>query len=469
MKPCNSPHEPPRHAVLLEAVTNFFATPRACKPCWILKRLARAESSTGVIPSSAALAIAAKCRAELFDRKIARGCRSGRESAIPLVQAAERPGRRTTTKTPLILCTGARPVRTPSTPESVLQLRERSALIDAELKQLCAALAKLADAHRATPIVGRTWMQQAVPTTLGMKFAGWLDALFAIATSRSKLNNVVSCCNSAAPSVLSRRWALTAKRSPKISAAELKLPLPQISWHSHRDRIGEIATTLGLLTGTLGKIARDISLHSQTEIAELREPARQAAAALPPCRTSATPSLAPSLSQRRYAFPVLVSTMLCAMVQEDERGARRLARRMGNPAGNWSASLAALCTTSPSCCPAWNDAARMRENLEITQRPYFRRSHHCSRLSEKIESLPPLTSSLRGLPSNGESVTKNLAAKFVLPKIRKSTNHLSTLSPSRQTLRSCRNYLGQRRANIETVLSAVIQQPRSDTHSDVTG
>src|ERR1019366_4987406 len=91
-------------------------------------------------------------------------------------------------------------------------------------------------------------------------------------------------------------------------------------WHSQRDRVAEAATTLGLCTGTLGKMARDISLHMQTEIAEGFEPAgggRGGASTMPHKRTpvSAAVVLAPATR-----VPGLVSTMLSAMVREDERG-----------------------------------------------------------------------------------------------------------------------------------------------------
>ena len=61
----------------------------------------------------------------------------------------------------------------------------------------------------------------------------------------------------------------------KYLSEQLELALPDMPWHSHRDRMAEVATTLGLMVGTLGKIARDIALHAQTEIGEVFEPAEQ--------------------------------------------------------------------------------------------------------------------------------------------------------------------------------------------------
>ena len=101
---------------------------------------------------------------------------------------------------------------------------------------------------------------------------------------------------------------------------ELHLAVPALPWHAHRDRVGELATTLGLLTGTLGKIARDISLHTQTEVGELFEPAaegRGGSSTMPHKRNPVTSAVTLAAATR---MPGLVSTILSAMVQEQERG-----------------------------------------------------------------------------------------------------------------------------------------------------
>ena len=92
-------------------------------------------------------------------------------------------------------------------------------------------------------------------------------------------------------------------------------------WHTQRDRVAEVATTLGLLVGTLGKIARDVSLLMQTEVGEAFEPAapgRGGSSTMPHKRNPGR--LARSCWPRRMRVPALVSTMLAAMVQEHERG-----------------------------------------------------------------------------------------------------------------------------------------------------
>jgi 3-carboxy-cis,cis-muconate cycloisomerase len=106
----------------------------------------------------------------------------------------------------------------------------------------------------------------------------------------------------------------------ELVARRLDLGLPELPWHAHRDRVVEVATTLGLVTGTLGKIARDIALLSQSEIAEVAEPAspgRGGSSSLPQKRNPVGSAVVLAAATR---IPPLVSTLLAAMPQEHERG-----------------------------------------------------------------------------------------------------------------------------------------------------
>src|SRR5262249_2893559 len=152
----------------------------------------------------------------------------------------------------------------------------------------------------------------------------------------------------------------------KNLAEELGLSLPDVPWHSHRDRMAEVATTLGLAVGTLGKISRDMALHTQTEIAELFEPAgegRGRSSTMPHKRNPVMCAAGLSAAART---PGLVSTMLAAMVQEEERG-------LGGWHAEWEtqpeiARLAAgaahiMADTVPRL---EIDEERMRQNLDLT-------------------------------------------------------------------------------------------------------
>src|SRR5262249_43008334 len=127
--------------------------------------------------------------------------------------------------------------------------------------------------HRLTPVAGRTWLQHATPVTFGLKVAGWLSA---VERHRARLCAV-------RPRALALQFGGAAGTLAALGehglavaaalAAGPRLTLPDLPWHAHRDRLAEVATTLGLLVGTLGKVARDIALMGQTEVGEVAEPA----------------------------------------------------------------------------------------------------------------------------------------------------------------------------------------------------
>jgi 3-carboxy-cis,cis-muconate cycloisomerase len=328
--------------------------------------LARAEARLGVIPKSSAAPIASKCRAGLIDTPLlaSSAARAG-NLAIPLVKQL--------TELVAIEDAGAaRYVHWGATSQDaidtgfVLQLRPALDKLEAEMDRLADSLARLAKKHRATPVAARTWMQQALPTTFGFIVAGWLDALL---RNRERLHEagkrgIVLQFGGAAGTLaaLEDHGIEVAKALGK----ELSLPVPDVSWHSHRDRIAEVATALGLCTGTLGKIARDISLHTQTEIGEIFEPGgegRGGSSTLPHKRNPVTCAVVLAAAIR---VPGLVSTILSAMIQEEERG-------LGGWHAEWETmpeligiAGGALHHLADSIHGLEIDKAKMRENLEIT-------------------------------------------------------------------------------------------------------
>src|ERR1035438_6139543 len=329
--------------------------------------LARAEARAGLIPSSAAAAIAAKCKSELFDVvEIARGARLAGNVALPILK----------TLTALVAQTdedAGRYVHWGATSQDaldtgcVLQLRQAFKIIAGDLDRLARVLVDLAKQHRSTIVVGRTWMQQALPTTFGAKVAGWLDAVDRHrARLRETRQRVLVLQFGGAVGTL----AALGERGDEVTknlADELALQSPEIPWHSHRDRMAEVATTLGLCVGTLGKIAKDISLHSQTEVAEVFEPSekgRGGSSTMPHKRNPVASAVVLSAATR---VPGLVSTMLAAMPQEHERG-------LGGWHAEWetlpeivSLSAGALRLMADIVPKLEIDAERMRENLEATR------------------------------------------------------------------------------------------------------
>ena len=328
--------------------------------------LARAEARAGVIPASATAPIAAKCQAELFDLEaLAQAAAHAGNLAIPMVKQL----------TAIVAAEdkeGARFVHWGATSQDaidtgfVLQARRALELIARELERLSEILAQLAQQHRATTLVGHTWMQQALPTTLGLRVAGWLDAVdrhrvrLAATQGRALALQFGGAVGTLA--ALGDKGMLIAK----ALGEELKLAVPEVPWHSHRDRMAEIAATLGLCVGTLGKVARDLSLQAQTEVAEMFEPAgsgRGGSSTMPHKRNPVTAAAVLAAATR---VPALVAAMLTAMVQEQERG-------LGGWHAEWETlpeiiglTAGALHLLADTIEHLDINAQQMRANLEVT-------------------------------------------------------------------------------------------------------
>ncbi len=248
----------------------------------------------------------------------------------------------------------------------VLELR---AAIDALLADLDAAVkgfTALAGRHRRTLSVARTLMQHALPMPFGLKLAGYAAAL---ARSRERLirlrrEALVLQFGGAAGTlaVLGEHGFAVSERL----AAVLNLTLPDAPWHSHRDRLAEIAACFGILTGTCGKIARDVSLMMQTEVGEAFEPAapgRGTSSTLPHKRNPV--GAAAALSAATIA-PNLVATLIAAQVQEHERA-------VGGWHTDWMTFPALALVTSGALSAVVEiaeglevDVERLRANLEMT-------------------------------------------------------------------------------------------------------
>jgi 3-carboxy-cis,cis-muconate cycloisomerase len=329
--------------------------------------LANAEARINVIPSEHAAAINEKCRAELFDvSALSKAAAQAGNVAIPLVKAL----------TALVARdndTAARSVHWGATSQDaidtglVLQLRLALDFFDAELQKLSKICAHHADQHRHTIMAGRTWLLHATPITFGLKAAGWLSAIerhrARIADCRARVLMIQFGGAAGTLASLGERGLDVANEL----AQELKLALPDMPWHSQRDNLVEIASILGMLTGTLGKIARDVSLMMQTEIGEAHEAAvegRGGSSTMPHKRNPVSCAVILAAATR---MPGLVSTMHSAMTQEHERG-------LGGWHAEWQ-TLPQICQLAAGALEHANqmlqgleiNTARMRANLDLTQ------------------------------------------------------------------------------------------------------
>ncbi len=291
--------------------------------------LARAQASAGLIPEAAAQSIAGTCKVELFDvAKIVRESGRAGSIAIPLVKALRE-------TVGLFNKEAAGFVHFGSTSQDVidtaLSLVTRNALdlIEADIRKTVAALLVLARRHAADPVLARTLMQPASVTSFGFKCAGWAAPL---ARSLQRLqvagHNALAVQLGGAVGTLAQMNG----KGPQIMAhmaADLKLKPSAFAWHTQRDEWVALGCELGLLVGSLGKIARDISLMGQYEVGELAEPAepgRGGSSAMPHKRNPVACMVALAAAQRA---PQRVAALLATMAQEHERAL-----------GSWQAELA---------------------------------------------------------------------------------------------------------------------------------
>jgi 3-carboxy-cis,cis-muconate cycloisomerase len=235
--------------------------------------LARAQSRLGIIPEKAAHEIERQCRIENID--LARLKQQTERIGYPILGVVQQI---------IGLCAdglgewchwGATTQDITDT-AAIMQIRAALELVEKDMEAIAAALADLSRRYRDTPMAGRSNLQQAVPLTFGFKTAALLGAM---QRHRERLAQL-------RPRVLVGEFggavgtlASLGADGLKVQAAmmeELGLGQPDIAWHTVRDRIGEVACFLGLLTGTLGKISMDVKLLMQTEVAEVYEPFHEA-------------------------------------------------------------------------------------------------------------------------------------------------------------------------------------------------
>ena len=328
--------------------------------------LARAETATGVIPASAAGPIAKACKASAFDlAALAEAAAPSGNLAIPLVKVL-------TAEVAKADADAARYVHWGATSQDVidtagmLTLRAAIDALPPDLDRAIAGFAKLARQHRNTAAVARTWLQHALPMPFGLKLAEYAAALHRSRKRLQRLRNdgLALQFGGAAGTLaaLGDKGMVVAERL----AQELKLPLPDAPWHTHRDRIAEAASVFAMLTGTCGKIARDVSLLMQTDVAEAFEPSGEGRGGSSTMPHKRNPVAAATALAAATMAPNLAATIFAAQVQDHERSA-------GPWQAEWPTLPSLLLVTSGALAAIVDiaeglevDVARMRVNLDAT-------------------------------------------------------------------------------------------------------
>ncbi|WP_462381336.1 3-carboxy-cis,cis-muconate cycloisomerase [Pseudomonas sp. Marseille-QA0892] len=329
--------------------------------------LARAQSHCGVIPNASVPAIEAACRAELFDiDALAEAIATAGNSAIPLVKALGKRIAASDSEAEKYVHLGATSQDAMDT-GLVLQVRQALRLVDAGLARLADACAVQAERHADTVLPGRTWLQHATPVTLGMKIAGWLGG---VTRHRQRLQALLprvevlqfGGASGSLAALGEQGWAVS-----EALAQELALSLPEQPWHTQRDRLVEVASLLGMIAGSLGKIGRDLSLLMQTDVGEVFEPSAPGKGGSSTMPHKRNPVGSAVLIAAATRAPGLVATMLSAMPQEHERS-------LGLWHAEWETLPELFCLVSGALQQALIaipdlevDAERMRVNLGQTR------------------------------------------------------------------------------------------------------
>lgn len=313
--------------------------------------LAQAQARQEIIPSSAAELINACCQAHYLDQEnLCADIRLGGNAAIPLVKQLTRIVKNNQPEAAKYVHLGATSQDVVDT-ATVLQIQVYSAWLIPQLKKLLAALLALSKAHRSTVMIGRTLLQQARPITFGLKVALWADGLW---RSLQRLEQGKSRWQTLQLSgaVGSGNSFLSVAIQEDI-AEQLQLELGA-SWQTQRDGLVEWASVLGILSGSLGKIAKDISLLMQTEIAEVFEGAAEGKGGSSTMPHKRNPVTCAAILANATRVPHLVATMHSTLLQEHERSA-----------GLWHAEWETLQTLMGLVGGSLEKTVDLIENLEV--------------------------------------------------------------------------------------------------------
>ncbi|MEV5517319.1 3-carboxy-cis,cis-muconate cycloisomerase [Streptomyces flaveolus] len=321
--------------------------------------LTRAQAGLGLAPAEAARAVTEAADPARFDvYSLAARARGGGNPVIPLVADLTKA---VGDEYGPYVHRGATSQDIMDTATMLVAARTLDLLLP-DLTRTERALARLAAEHRDTAMPGRTLTQHAVPTTFGLKAAGWrtlvLDARDRITAARDALPAQLG----GAAGTLAAFGAYGAEDAtalPEAYARELGLRAPLLPWHTLRTPIADLAGCLAFAAGALGKIAVDVLTLSRTEIGEVAEGSGGGSSAMP---HKANPVRSTLIAAAARRAPQLAATLYGCLAAEDER-----------PAGAWHAEWEPLRDLLRLTGGAARDAAELAEGLRV--RPDVMRAH----------------------------------------------------------------------------------------------
>ncbi|MGC1452613.1 MAG: 3-carboxy-cis,cis-muconate cycloisomerase [Candidatus Sulfotelmatobacter sp.] len=317
--------------------------------------LAHAEARHGLIPMEAADAIAAAAVPGKFDISVLADAifRAG-TPAIPLVKMLTARVRKTDPEAARFVHWGATSQDVADTAMSLLLKRAEPILIG-DLLRLEKALVDLSERHKQSVMLGRTLLQPAPPVTFGLKAAGWLAS---VCRGRRRLQRAFRSAAVLQFGGASGTLASLGDRGiPVAEALSAELGFgdsPPTPWHTQRDQLATLICVCGVLTGSLGKMARDISLLMQSELGEASEPGGEGRAGSSTMPNKRNPTACSLTLAAAHRVPGLVASFLSAMLQEHERGV-----------GGWQAEWPVVAAVVQSTGVAIASMAEVAEGLSV--------------------------------------------------------------------------------------------------------
>ncbi|GIH66435.1 3-carboxy-cis,cis-muconate cycloisomerase [Microbispora siamensis] len=334
----------------VEAVTADDAWLRAMLEAEVC--LARAQARLGVVPERAVAAIAEAAGAlssgeDRYDAAdLARRARDAGNPVVPLVKDL----RAAAGEAGSWVHHGATSQDILDTAAMLVAARARETILR-DLGRVLAALARLAGEHRDTPMAGRTLGQQAVPTTFGLKAAGWLVGC---RDGRDRLAAVRLPVQLGGAAGTMAGYGERALDLLPLFAAETGLAEPVLPWHTLRTPVTDLACALAAVTGALGKLATDVILLAQSEVGEVAEPAAPGRGGSSAMAHKRNPVLATMIRSAALQAPALAQILLASQMAEHER-----------PAGSWHAEWQPLRECLRLAGGAAETAAELAEGLEV--------------------------------------------------------------------------------------------------------
>lgn len=309
--------------------------------------IAAAEAEVGVIPSEAAAVIAAACEIDRFDvAALERDAVEAGNDAIPLVRALTDDVGEDARGWVHVGATSQDLLDT----AAMLQAREAIDLIVDDLLTVGSACADFVHRHAGTVMAARTLLQQATPTTFGLKAAHWLGVAAHAIEELRRLRASLPVQLGGAGGTLASLGDQGTEVAERL-AERLDLAVPDLPWHTDREPVARLAAEVAIVAGGMAKIALDVALLMQTEVAEAAEARPGPSSTMPQKRN---PVHAPAAIAAARLAVAASGVVLQSIVQEHERGL-----------GSWHAEREAFADSLRYGAGAVGHARALVEGLEI--------------------------------------------------------------------------------------------------------